>query len=123
MSGIRKSDDKKESKPKSKSSRAGLLFPVGRVHRLLKKGNYSERICSGTPVYLAAVLEYLTAEILELSGNAAFNDQKPRINPVHLQIAIRKDDELNRLFQDLINSQGGVLSNKPDAKLTSAGAE
>ncbi|GAA5887008.1 hypothetical protein JCM5296_005222 [Sporobolomyces johnsonii] len=55
----------------SRSNRAGLQFPVGRIHRFLKKGNYAKRIGAGAPVYLAAVLEYLTAEILELAGNAA----------------------------------------------------
>jgi histone H2A len=59
MSGRGKSDEKTRAKPKSKSSRAGLQFPVGRMRRLLKKGKYSERLSSGTPVYLAAVLEYL----------------------------------------------------------------
>ena len=56
---------------KSQSARAGVTFPVGRIHRLLRKGNYAERVGAGAPVYLAAVLEYLTAEILELAGNAA----------------------------------------------------
>jgi histone H2A len=35
---------KVKSKAKSRSSRAGLQFPVGRIHRLLRKGNYSERL-------------------------------------------------------------------------------
>ena len=61
----------KGTKSKSRSSRAGLQFPVGRIHRLLRKGNYAERVGAGAPVYLAAVLEYLSAEILELAGNAA----------------------------------------------------
>ena len=60
-----------KSAAKSRSSRAGLQFPVGRVHRLLRKGNYATRVGAGAPVYLAAVLEYLAAEILELAGNAA----------------------------------------------------
>ena len=49
----------KKVKSKTRSSRAGLQFPVGRVHRLLKKGNYCERVGSGAAVYQTAVLEYL----------------------------------------------------------------
>uniref|UniRef100_A0A8D2D2J2 Histone H2A n=1 Tax=Sciurus vulgaris TaxID=55149 RepID=A0A8D2D2J2_SCIVU len=86
------------AKAKSRSSRAGLQFPVGRVHRLLRKGNYAERVGAGAPVYLAAVLEYLTAEILELAGNAARDNKKTRIIPRHLQLAIRNDEELNKLL-------------------------
>ena len=48
----------KGTKSKSRSSRAGLQFPVGRIHRLLRKGNYAERVGAGAPVYSAAVLEY-----------------------------------------------------------------
>ncbi|ORX34332.1 histone H2A type 1 [Piromyces finnis] len=96
---------------KSRSSRAGLQFPVGRVHRLLRKGNYAQRIGAGAPVYLAAVLEYLTAEILELAGNAARDNKKSRIIPRHLQLAIRNDEELNKLLSDVTISQGGVLPN------------
>ncbi len=55
----------------SRSAKAGLQFPVGRIARYLKKGKYAERIGAGAPVYLAAVMEYLTAEVLELAGNAA----------------------------------------------------
>ncbi|KAG7157178.1 histone H2A-like 4 [Homarus americanus] len=60
---------KVKGKSKSRSSRAGLQFPVGRIHRLLRKGNYAERVGAGAPVYLAAVMEYLAAEVLELADN------------------------------------------------------
>ena len=69
---------KSKSKSKSRSSRAGLQFPVSRIHRLLRKGNYSERVGAGAPVYLAAVLEYLSAEVLELAGNAARDNKMAR---------------------------------------------
>uniref|UniRef100_A0ABI7YTW4 Core Histone H2A/H2B/H3 domain-containing protein n=1 Tax=Felis catus TaxID=9685 RepID=A0ABI7YTW4_FELCA len=89
MSGRGKQGGKARAKAKTRSSRAGLQFPVGRVHRLLRKGNYAERVGAGAPVYLAAVLEYLTAEILELAGNAARDNKKTRIIPRHLQLATK----------------------------------
>ncbi|KAG8764450.1 histone H2A, partial [Serendipita sp. 397] len=93
----------------SRSKRAGLQFPVGRIHRMLKKGQYAQRIGAGAPVYLAAVLEYLAAEVLELAGNAARDNKKHRIIPRHLQLAIRNDEELNKLMDKVIISQGGVV--------------
>jgi len=93
----------------SRSTKAGLQFPVGRIHRLLRKGNYAKRIGAGAPVYLAAVLEYLAAEILELAGNAARDNKKARIVPRHLQLAIKNDEELNKLLGSVIISQGGVV--------------
>ena len=102
---------KTKAKAKSRSVRAGLQFPVGRVHRLLRKGNYAERVGAGAPVYLAAVLEYLSAEVLELAGNAARDNKKTRIIPRHLQLAIRNDEELNKLLSGVTIAQGGVLPN------------
>ena len=62
----------------TKSSRADLTFPVGRVHRYLKEGRYADRISAGASVYTTAVLEYLVAEIMELAGNAARDNKKAR---------------------------------------------
>ena len=95
----------------SRSAKAGLQFPVGRIHRLLRKGNYAQRVGAGAPVYLAAVLEYLAAEILELAANAARDTKKSRIIPRHLQLAIRNDEELNKLLGHVTIAQGGVLPN------------
>ncbi|KAL1948904.1 hypothetical protein VTO73DRAFT_10710 [Trametes versicolor] len=67
------------------------------------------RLTRTSTVYLAAVLEYLAAEILELAGNAARDNKKQRIVPRHLQLAIRNDEELNKLLGDVVISQGGVV--------------
>ncbi|XP_010022375.1 PREDICTED: histone H2A-beta, sperm-like [Nestor notabilis] len=96
---------------KSKSAKAGLHFPVGRIYRLLKRGNYADRIGTGAAVYLAAVLEYLSSEILELAGKAAREKKKTRILPRHIQLAVRNDDELNKLLSCVTIAQGGVLPN------------
>ena len=98
-------------KSQTKSSKAGLQFPVGRVGRFLKKGKFATRVGAGAPVYLAAILEYLTAEILELAGNAARDNKKSRIVPRHIQLAVRNDEELNKLFGGVTIAQGGVLPN------------
>ncbi|XP_065499061.1 histone H2A, sperm-like [Caloenas nicobarica] len=95
----------------NKSARAGLQFPVGRIYGLLKRGNYSERISPGAAIYLTAVLEYLTAEIIELAGNAAWENKKKRITPRHIQLAVRNDDELNKIFCCVTIAEGGVLPN------------
>eukprot|EP01120_Amphizonella_sp_Union-15-10_P012019 TRINITY_DN5261_c0_g1_i2.p1 TRINITY_DN5261_c0_g1~~TRINITY_DN5261_c0_g1_i2.p1 ORF type:complete len:146 (-),score=30.10 TRINITY_DN5261_c0_g1_i2:65-502(-) len=96
---------------KSRSTKAGLTFPVGRLHRHLKEGQFAKRVGVGAPVYLAAVLEYLTAEILELAGNAARDNKKIRIVPRHIMLAIRNDEELNKLLSDVTISSGGVIPN------------
>jgi len=97
------------TKKVSRSRRAGINFPVGRIHRLMRKNHYAERISAGAPVYLASVLEYLTAEILELAGNAASERKKNRITPRFVNLAIRNDDELNRLLSNVQISSGGVM--------------
>jgi histone H2A len=101
--------DKKPST--SSSSKAGLQFPVGRIGRYLRLGKYATRMGAGAPVYLAAVLEYLTAEILELAGNAARDNKKTRIIPRHITLAVKNDEELNKLLGNVTIASGGVLPN------------
>lgn len=95
----------------TKSSRAGLLFPVTRT-KLFFKG-LKVRIGMGAPVYLAAVLEYLTAEVLELSGNVTRDVKKIRITLRHIHLAIDGDEELSKLTtkNKIMLSGAGVTPN------------
>ena len=101
----------KKSKTCSRSSRAGLIFPVGRVHRYIRDARIAKRVTAEAPVYLAAVMEYLTCEVLELAGNACQDNKKQRITPRHIQLAVRTDDELKKLLADVTIAAGGVLPN------------
>ena len=102
---------KASGKSTTKSVKAGLQFPVGRIGRYLKLGKYATRLGAGAPVYLAAVLEYLCAEILELAGNAARDNKKSRIIPRHITLAVRNDEELNKFLSGVTVAAGGVLPN------------
>lgn len=93
----------------SRTTRSGLKFPVSRIHRFLKKGNYAERIGVGSAVYMAAVLEYLAAETLELAGNAARDHKKKRVTPRHILLGIRNDEELNELLRFVTIAEGGIV--------------
>lgn len=94
---------------KSRSARAGLSFPVGRVNRQMRLGRYAPRQATGSGVYLAGVLEYLTAEILELAGNASKDMKVKRVTPRHILLAVQGDEELKKLLDTVVIRGGGVI--------------
>uniref|UniRef100_A0A8R1Y0T0 Histone H2A n=2 Tax=Onchocerca TaxID=6281 RepID=A0A8R1Y0T0_ONCVO len=98
-----------KAKKISKSARAGLLFPVTKFHRLLRKGRYARRISQSAAVYLSAVIEYLSAEMLELSGNACRDNKRQRLIPRHIVLAMKNDEELNQFCARVTCPGGGVL--------------
>ncbi|XP_041036136.1 histone H2A-like [Carcharodon carcharias] len=111
MSDRGKTGGKGRAKGRAEDSPTGLQFPIGRIHQLLRKGHYAEHVGAGAPVYLAAVLPCLMAEILELASNTAWDNKKTRIIPRHMQLAIRNDEELNYLLGGVTKARGGVLPN------------
>uniref|UniRef100_A0A7S2MVF6 Histone H2A n=1 Tax=Alexandrium andersonii TaxID=327968 RepID=A0A7S2MVF6_9DINO len=112
---------KTDGKAISRSARAGVQFPVGRVHRFLKQYiTHNMRVGGTAGVYVAAVMEYLSAEVLELAGNVAKDLKTKRITPRHLQLAIRGDEELDALIKATI-AGGGVVPHIDKSLLTKKG--
>ncbi|KAJ7926173.1 histone-fold-containing protein, partial [Mycena leptocephala] len=80
----------------SRFAEADLTFSARKFHRKLKKGRYAKFISEPTSVFTAAVLEYLTAEVLEVARNVAQDAKKKRITPRHIQLAVCEDEDLGK---------------------------
>ncbi|KAI8339239.1 histone-fold-containing protein [Chlamydoabsidia padenii] len=90
---------------RSKQVRAGITLPVSRIHKLFREGNYASRYSVSASIYVAAVLEYVSLEILEDAGWKALDRQRKTILPKDLMMSIQNDPALNALLAD---SFGGV---------------
>lgn len=98
-------------KRESHSSKAGLLFSISPIRKVLKESFPGNRITTTLLVYAAGVLEFITYKIIELSGNKSLKFNKSKITPRILKISIESDDDLSILFKDSIISEGGVVPN------------
>ena len=107
--------EKKKNLRGSKSSRAGLEFPIGRVARFLKKQRVCSRIGVTAPPYLTAVMEYLAAEMLTISGDVAKAYNKKRIIPRHISLATKQDADFDVLLRNVTIAGGGVAPLIQDA--------
>ena len=102
--------DKKKAPAKSpRARRAGLQFPVARVARYMKAGKYAPRIGAAAPVYVAAVLEYVVGEVVELAGKVAQSEGRSRIKPRHIQVGMRNDLEFIKLLGNATIGRGGIM--------------
>jgi histone H2A len=95
------------SKSVSGSTRAGTIFPTGRCRSYLKNGRYAERIGGSAGVFMAGVLEYITAELCELAGAVCLEHKKKQIMPKHINLGVKNDEELAKLMNMTTISQGG----------------
>jgi len=90
--------------PQSRTDKAGLSVSVNRVHHLMQEVVLREeedlKIGEHAPVFLAAVLEYLVAEILRRAGIGGGRN----IDTKHLRLAAKSNEELGRLLAPHINA-------------------
>lgn len=112
--GKSKGGKKSSGKTGSRSEKAGIQFPVGRIGNCLKHFGFS-RISDTSAVFMAAVLEYLCAEVLELAGNTTRETfKKTRIRNAAIAMALAHDEELASLTRRCIigrsGNPGGIIN-------------
>lgn len=94
----------------SRSRCAGLVFDIDQIGFLMTQTS-SMVVTENAACYLSAVMEYMTAEVLELGGYAARDNKSSWIIPRHIQLALRNDEELNKFASSCTVMSGGVLPN------------
>lgn len=83
-----------QSEKRSLASRAKLIISPARVGKFLTAPRKSQ----GAKIYLAAVIDYLLLEILDISGDKARQAKRVRITSRHLMLTVKTDEELKSLF-------------------------
>lgn len=105
---------KGQTKQKSvtRSEKAGLKFPVGRIARYMRTNSTVHRLNATAAVFMAAVLQYLCVEILIVAGALCTSEKKKRITPHHLNLAVKGHEfvELGQLLGKVTIAHGGVKS-------------
>jgi histone H2A len=110
----KKTYPKRKRKPRTRSAKAGLKYPVGRIARALKQARlevketgpkkksnrigktyFGSRVSGRAPIFMAAVLEHIARKVLTGSGKACMDDKNTRITPEHIKSGIKRDGELN----------------------------
>lgn len=108
----RKSESKRATKSNnvSSSTRAGTVFPVGRLNGMMKRARLAERSSVTAGVFMAAVLEYIVGEVMESAGTNCERRKAVRIIPKDINLAVRTDPELAKMLCDATVAQGGMLA-------------
>jgi len=99
------SDNGTKANPVTKSSRAGLLYPVSRCRHILKEcvAGANKRIGDAAPVYLAATLQFIMSDVLELAANNVQDTKRIRMGRKDLVAAVKQDEGLNELFSGVFS--------------------
>ena len=89
------------NKGSSRQSKASIIFPPSITEKFLRKFDTSAIMVTHTaPVYMAAVLEYICVEIIDMASIMAKDDHRVRITVSDLELSIKADSEFSKLFND-----------------------
>ena len=95
----------------ARTIKAGLIFPVGRVHRQMRRNYHGQRISSEAPVYLAGVMQYLVTEFLISAVEATRANDRKRITPRFIQLARQNDMDFEKMWENVTIPSAGVTVN------------
>ncbi|XP_014795543.1 PREDICTED: histone H2A-beta, sperm-like [Calidris pugnax] len=90
----------------SRSSQAGLLFPVSRIDRQLRRGLFARHFSARAPVYLAAVLQWVTHKIVDAAAVVCKKSKQKRISPSHMEAALQRCSGLQQLLRGTVRPRG-----------------
>lgn len=92
--------------PIQRKTRAGLIFNVTRIEKLMMIGISLNRKNKMSAVYMTAVVEYVCSEILKKSSDVTKLYSKARLTPRHIKLGISNNVELSFLYEDTIIGGG-----------------
>lgn len=107
----RKAHFKKNAEKTAKTAKAvqaGLQFPVNRMRRKMK-ASFKAKVTREASIYMAAILEYCCAEVVELAGEQAISKKKKRIMPRHVMMAMKGDEEISKLVGNTTIGGAGCM--------------
>jgi len=83
----------------SKSSKAGLIFPISRVKERIKNVSSVEglRVGEKTSIFLTGVLEFLTRSLVREAGLVADQHKHKRITPRDIKLAVFNNKSLQEI--------------------------
>ena len=101
---------KRSTKKAAATRKAGsaTIFPSGRIGSMLRRGRYARRVSRSAGFYAAGVISYLAREMLEVVTKSLKGRKNVRISPRNLTLAVRADEEMGSLLQNVTISRGGV---------------
>jgi len=97
------------TKKVTKSTKAGLVLPVGRFARYLKAQGYASRVSDRAPVALTAAVQYVVEEVLNQAAIEAENANRGSITPRHIMLGIQKDASLEKFLGNMVITSAGVV--------------